>query len=147
MPYWLVKQEPTTYAWETFVADGHTEWTGVRNNAARLQLLAMQRGDLAFYYHSNVGLEVVGLARVTKTAFQDPTADDPRWVCVELAPEAGVKATVPLSVLKADERTSNMAFIRQNRLSVSPVTDDEAAAIVELAGGTTKLPASKRKKA
>lgn len=146
MPYWLVKQEPTTYAWETFVADGHTDWTGVRNNAARLHLLAMQRGDLAFYYHSNVGLEVVGLARVTKTAFQDPTADDPRWVCVELVPEAGVKASVPLSALKADPRTANMAFIKQNRLSVSPVTDDEASAILDLAGGTTKLATSKRKK-
>lgn len=149
MPTWLVKQEPTTYAWAAFLADGKTDWTGVRNYAARNNLAAMQPGDEVFYYHSNVGLEIVGIARVTKAAYPDPTADDPRWVAVELAPVAQLKAPVSLAALKGDRRTQGMEFIRIGRLSVSPVRDSERAAILEMAGGTTPIasakPSSKKK--
>lgn len=149
MPTWLVKQEPTTYAWAAFLADGKTDWTGVRNYAARNNLAAMQPGDEVFYYHSNVGLEIVGIARVTKAAYPDPTADDPRWVAVELAPVAQLKAPVSLAALKGDRRTQGMEFIRIGRLSVSPVRDGERAAILEMAGGTTPIasakPSSKKK--
>src|ERR1700761_9081208 len=103
MNYWLVKQEPDSYSWSNFVKDGKTAWTGVRNFAARLNLRAMKKGDLVFYYHSVTGKEIVGLARVVKEAYPDPTAEEGDWSSVDLAPERGLKKPVSLEVLKADK--------------------------------------------
>lgn len=143
-PRWLVKQEPDAYSFEAFLADGRTDWTGVRNYQARNNLAAMQVGELVAYYHSNIGLEVVGLAQVTRTAYPDPTVDpsDPqhdKWVCVELVPYARLRQPVTLAQLKADARTANMALIRQGRLSVCPLTDAEAQGLLTLAGGLAPL--------
>ncbi|MBI3884896.1 MAG: EVE domain-containing protein [Opitutae bacterium] len=127
--YWLVKSEPAAYSWADFVRDGRTAWTGVRNNAARLHLKAMRRGDAVLFYHSNDGKCVVGTARVTKTAFPDLTADEAGWVAVELAPVAPLARPVALAEIKADPRLSKMELVRQSRLSVSPVQPDEFARI------------------
>lgn len=135
--YWLVKSEPFKYSWDEFVKDGSTYWDGVRNYQARNNLKAMRKGDLALYYHSNEGRAVVGVARVTKEAYQDPTTDDERWVVVDLKPVEALKNPVTLSDIKDDARLKNMALIRQSRLSVSPVTEDEFDVIV--ARGKGKL--------
>lgn len=132
--YWLVKSEPETYSWDDLVRDGRTDWTGVRNYAARLHLKAMRPGDEVFFYHSNEGKAVVGLARVTKAAFPDTTADEPGWVAVELAPVAPLKKPVTLAQLKEDAALKNMVFVRQGRLSVSPVTPAEFAKLKKLGG-------------
>jgi predicted RNA-binding protein with PUA-like domain len=133
--YWLVKSEPDAYSWDKLVRDGRTDWTGVRNYAARLHLRAMQPGDEVLFYHSNEGKEVVGIARVTKPAFPDRTADEEGWVAVELAPVAPLKKPVTLTQLKDDATLKNMVFVRQSRLSVSPVTPAEFAKIKKLGGG------------
>jgi len=132
--YWLVKSEPDAYSWDNLVSDGRTNWTGVRNYAARLHLRAMRPGDEVLFYHSNEGKEVVGIARVTKPAFPDRTADEEGWVAVELAPVAPLKKPVTLAQLKDDAALKNMAFVRQSRLSVSPVTPAEFAKIRKLGG-------------
>lgn len=132
--YWLVKQEPDSYAWTAFVADGKTAWTGVRNFAARLNLRAMKRGDLVCYYHSNVGKEIVGLARVEREAYPDPTAEEGDWSCVDLVPVKPLKLAVTLEQLKADPATKDMQLIRQSRLSVSPVSEAAFRRILELGG-------------
>lgn len=132
--YWLVKSEPETYSWDDLVRDGHTDWTGVRNYAARLHLRAMRPGDQVFFYHSNEGKAVVGIARVTKPAFPDTTADEDGWVAVELAPVAPLKKAVTLAQLKADATLKNMVFVRQGRLSVSPVTNVEFSRLKKLGG-------------
>lgn len=136
MNYWLVKSEPSKYSWEQFKKDKQTFWDGVRNYAARSHLNSMKKGDKVFFYHSNEGLEIVGIAKVIKEAYPDPTTDDDRWVAVDLKavpPEAGLKKPVSLSQLKADKRLKDMALIRISRLSVSPVTDKEWEVIMELA--------------
>jgi len=133
---WLVKQEPDTYAWSALVADGRTAWTGVRNFQARNNLRSIKRGDAVLYYHSVTGKEVVGIARVDREAYPDPTASDGDWSCVDLAPVKALKAPVTLDQLKADPATRGMALIRQSRLSVTPLTDAEYARILELAGTT-----------
>ena len=119
--YWLVKSEPDKYAWDELVADGSTYWDGVRNAQARNNLAAMARGDLALYYHSNVGKEVVGVARVTRTAYPDPTSDDERWVVVDLAPVKALKQPVTLADIKADPKLAGIALVKQSRLSVMPI--------------------------
>jgi predicted RNA-binding protein with PUA-like domain len=134
MAYWLVKSEPSAYSWEQFVKDKETNWTGVRNYAARLHLRGMKKGDEVLYYHSNEGTDIVGIARVTKEAYQDPTTDDDRWVAVDLKPFRRLKHPVSLDVIKADARLANMALVRIGRLSVQPVTDKEWTIIMELAG-------------
>lgn len=131
---WLVKQEPDAYAWSAFVADGRTAWTGVRNFQARINLRAMKRGDPVLYYHSNIGKEIVGLARVEREAYPDPTATEGDWSCVDLVPVKPLKAPVTLARLKADDATRNMLLIRQSRLSVMPVTEAEFRRILELSG-------------
>jgi len=135
MNYWLVKQEPDSYSWDNFVKDGKTAWTGVRNFAARLNLRAMKKGDSVFYYHSNVGKDIVGLARVVKEAYPDPTATEGDWSCVDIAPVKPLEKSVPLDVLKADKVLKEMKLVKQSRLSVSPVTKEQFDRIMELSGG------------
>jgi predicted RNA-binding protein with PUA-like domain len=135
--YWLVKQEPDAYAWDALVADGSTAWTGVRNFQARNNLRAMKAGDAVLYYHSNIGKEVVGVAKVVREAYPDPTAEDGDWSCVDLAPAKPLKQPVTLEQLKADPDTKEMPLIKQSRLSVMPLTEAVFRRVLEL--GTTKL--------
>ena len=135
MAYWLVKSEPTKYSWEQFEKDGETTWDGVRNYAARIHLRAMKKGDQVFYYHSNEGLAIVGIAKVSKEAFPDPTATDDTWVAVQLKPFKKLKNPVTLQQVKTEKRLANMALIRLGRLSVQPVTEEEWALVLELAKG------------
>ena len=132
--YWLVKQEPDSYSWDAFVKDGATAWTGVRNFQARNNLRAMKKGDVVFYYHSNVGKEIVGVAKVTKEAYADPTAEEGDWSAVDIAPLKAVKRAVTLEQMKADSALKNMALVRNSRISVTPVTEEEAARVLEVAG-------------
>ena len=134
MAYWLVKSEPSTYSWEQFEKDKETYWDGVRNYAARNFMKEMKKGDKVLYYHSNEGLEIVGIAKVTKEFYQDPTTDEEAWVVVNLAPYKRLKKPVSLAQIKADKRLANMALVRLGRLSVGPVTDQEWAVVMELAG-------------
>lgn len=133
MAYWLVKSEPSSYSWEQLNKDKQTPWTGVRNYAARNHLKAMKKGDEVFFYHSNEGVEIVGIAKVSKEYYQDPTTDDANWVVVDLKPVRKLKKPVTLATIKADKRLSNMALVRLGRLSVQPVTDDEWEVVMELA--------------
>ena len=125
MNYWLVKQEPNAYAWSQFVADGRTAWTGVRNFQARNNLRAMKKGDLVLYYHSNIGKEIVGIAKVVKEHYPDPTADEGDWSVVDLAPVKPLKTFVTLDALKADAVLKDMPLVKQSRLSVSPLTEPQ----------------------
>ena len=134
MNYWLIKSEPFKYPWEQFEKDKETFWDGVRNYAARNNLRAMKKGDLAFWYHSNEGLEIVGIAKVAKEFYQDPTTKEEGWVVVDLKPYKRLKKAVSLQQIKADKRLSNMALVRLGRLSVQPVTDDEWNLIMQMAG-------------
>jgi predicted RNA-binding protein with PUA-like domain len=132
MAYWLVKSEPGTYGWDKFVADKQTTWDGVRNFAARNNLKSMKKGDEVLFYHSNEGMEVVGIAKVVKEAYQDPTTDDTKWVVVDLKPVRKLKKPVALTTIKNDERLQDMALVRLGRLSVQPVTAEEWKVIMEL---------------
>ncbi len=134
MAYWLVKSEPSIYGWDQFAKDGKTVWDGIRNYAARNNLKAMKKGDEVFFYHSNEGLEIVGIAKVIKEAYQDPSTDEEAWVVVDLKPVKKFKKPVTLQQMKADKRLSHMALIRIGRLSVQPVTNDEWKLIMEMAG-------------
>ncbi len=133
MKYWLVKSEPFKYSWDDFVKEGKSVWDGVRNYQARNNMMAMKKGDWAFFYHSNEGVEVVGLAEISKEFYQDPTTEDPRWVVVELKPIKKLAKTVTLKTMKSDERLSKMALIKQSRLSVTPVLKAEFDIILSLA--------------
>lgn len=132
--YWLVKQEPDAYAWSALVADGQTAWTGVRNFQARNNLRAMKTGDLVLYYHSNIGKEIVGVAKVVREAYADPTAEEGDWSCVDLAPAKALKQAVTLEQLKADAATKDMPLIRQSRLSVMPIAEAVFRRVLELGG-------------
>jgi predicted RNA-binding protein with PUA-like domain len=120
--YWMVKQEPTTYAWTAFVADGRAAWTGVRNFQARNNLRAMRKGDLVLYYHSVVGKEVVGIAKVTVEAYPDPTAKEGDWSCVDLAPVKALSSPVTLEKIKTNEKLRDIPLVKHSRLSVMPLT-------------------------
>ena len=133
MNYWLVKSEPFKYSWDDFVKEGRSVWDGVRNYQARNNMKAMKKGDWVFFYHSNEGMEVVGMADVHKEFYQDPTTEDPRWVVVELIPKQKLDKTVSLKMMKADERLQNLALIKQSRLSVTPVDKAEFDIILSLA--------------
>jgi predicted RNA-binding protein with PUA-like domain len=133
MAYWLVKSEPSVYSWEQFQKDGKTSWEGVRNYAARNHLKAMKKGDEVFYYHSNEGLSVVGIAKVVKEAYQDPTTSEDAWVTVDLKPIKSLKNPVSMKQIKNDKRLQEMALLRISRLSVQPVTETEWKAVLELA--------------
>lgn len=134
MAYWLVKSEPFKYSWEQFEKDKLTFWDGVRNYAARNNLKAMKKGDEVLFYHSNEGLAIVGIAKVAKENYQDPTTDDANWVVVDLKPYKKIKTPVTLAQVKSDKRLADMALVRLGRLSVQPVTDDEWEVIMELGG-------------
>lgn len=130
--FWLVKQEPESYAWSRLVADRGTCWTGVRNFQARNNLRAMKAGDRVLYYHSVTEKAVVGIARVKSEAYPDPTATEGDWACVDLEPGKPMVEPVSLAVLKADPVTAGMALIRQSRLSVTPVSPTEFRRILQL---------------
>ena len=131
--HWLVKQEPTAYPWSRFVADGHVDWTGVRNFQARNSLREMRVGERVLYYHSVTEKCVVGIATVSKEAFPDPTAEQGDWSAVELRPERALDQPVPLAAMKKEPRLSNLPLLRQSRLSVVPVTKAEFDLILRLA--------------
>jgi predicted RNA-binding protein with PUA-like domain len=134
MNYWLVKSEPSTYGWEQFMIDKHTTWDGVRNYAARNHLKAMKKSDEVLFYHSNEGMEIVGIAKVSKEFYKDPTTVEDAWVVVDLKPYKKLKKPVTLVQIKADNRLSNMALVRLGRLSVQPVTEKEWDIMMELGG-------------
>ncbi len=138
MAYWLIKSEPFKYSWENFEKDKQTFWDGVRNYAARLNLRAMKKGDLAFFYHSNEGTEIVGIAKIVKEAYQDPTTDDERWVAVDVAAHKKLKKPVSLAQIKEEPRLAQMALVRLGRLSVQPVTDEEWEIVMKMAGEKSK---------
>ncbi|MCX6949064.1 MAG: hypothetical protein RL598_1576 [Verrucomicrobiota bacterium] len=132
--YWLVKSEPSAYAWADLVRDRRTAWTGVRNYAARLHLKTMQKGDEVFFYHSVESKSIVGLARVTKTFFPDPTAPGEDWAAVELTAVVALAQPVTLAQVKTDAKLQNIALVRQSRLSVMPLRPAEFAQIKQLGG-------------
>ena len=134
MAYWLVKSEPNTYGWDQFEKDGKTFWDGVRNYAARNNLKAMKKGDEVLFYHSNEGLEIVGIAKVIKEHYQDPSTDEAAWVVVDLKPVKKLKKPVPLTEIKKDKRLAGMDLLRLGRLSVQSVKESEWKVIMELAG-------------
>jgi len=134
MKYWLVKSEPDAYSWQTFVKDGKTAWTGVRNFAARNNLRAMRKGDTVFYYHSNEGKEIVGTALVVKEFYPDATAEEGDWSCVDIKLRVPLKRPVTLHQIKADAELKEMALVKQSRLSVMPVTAAQAGRLLKLGG-------------
>ena len=133
MLYWLMKSEPGTYSWDDLVREGGTEWDGVRNPAARLHLKAMKPGDEALFYHSGADKAAVGVMRIARGPAPDPK--DPAWVSVRVEPARPLARPVTLKAIKADPRLAGMELIRQSRLSVSPVREEEWAAILEMAAG------------
>jgi len=133
MNYWLVKSEPEAYSWEQLVKDGRTAWTGVRNFTARINLRTMKRGDLVFFYHSGEGKSVIGLARVEKEFYPDPTAEEGDWSCVDLAPVKAVAKPVTLAQIKADKILRETKLATQGRLSVSPLTKPQFEQMLKLA--------------
>ena len=133
MAYWLLKSEPFKYSWEQLEKDKKTFWDGVRNYAARNNLRAMKKGDFAFFYHSNEGLEIVGIVKIIKEAYQDPTTKEDAWVAVDVAPFKKLKKPVTLVEIKSDKRLQNIALVKLSRLSVQPVTPEEWDFIIELA--------------
>ena len=131
--FWLVKQEPSAYSWMDFVADGKTAWTGVRNYTARNNLRAMRKGDAVLFYHSVSEKAVVGIAKVVREAYPDPTATEGDWSSVDLAPEKALAKAVPLEEIKRNPKLKGMALLRLSRLSVQPVTSPEFQEIVRMA--------------
>ena len=130
--YWLIKSEPHKYSWDQFVKDKKTTWDGVRNYTARINLRAMQIGDWCFFYHSNEGMEIVGIAEVSKEAYQDPSTEDDRWVAVDVKPVQKLNRPVTLAEMKADKRLEGFELIRISRLSVAKVTKKEFDTILSL---------------
>ena len=135
MAHWLIKSEPSAYSWDQLVKEKHTAWTGVRNPQASLNLKAMKSGDLCFFYHSNEGKEIVGIAKVLKAAYPDPTDKAGKAVTVDVAPVEPVKQAVTLAAIKADPRLKDFGLVRQSRLSVVPVNDEQWKLISKMAGG------------
>ncbi|CAA9527141.1 MAG: Protein of unknown function DUF55 [uncultured Sphingomonadaceae bacterium] len=133
MSYWLMKSEPGTYSWNDLVREGGTEWDGVRNPAARLHLRAMKSGDEAFFYHSGDERAVVGIMSIARQAAPDPK--DPNWVSVRVEPVRALASPVTLKAIKAESRLAGMELIRQSRLSVSPVREEEWAVLLQMASG------------
>ena len=131
MNFWLVKSEPFKYSWDDLVKDGRTYWDGVRNYQARNNLRAMKNEDLVLYYHSNKGLEIVGVAKVVRESYQDPTTNDDRWVVVDLEPVCALNCPVSLSQIKSNKQLKDIALIKQSRLSVMPVTKTEYDIIIK----------------
>ena len=136
--FWVVKQEPTQYSWQQFEKDDGTYWDGVRNYQARNNLNTMKKEDIVLFYHSVIGKEIVGIAKVTREAYQDPTTDDERWVVVDLKPIKPFKIPVTLEDIKGHKELSEIALIKQSRLSVMPLTKKEFQFILKL--GKTTIP-------
>ncbi|MBS1024900.1 MULTISPECIES: EVE domain-containing protein [Gluconobacter] len=134
MAYWLIKSEPEAFSWNEQVRNDIEPWTGVRNYQARNNLAAMKTGDLAFFYHSVSEKQIVGVVRVVKEAYPDPTADDPRWVCVDVKANGAFTTPVTLAQIKADPALEEMALLRQSRLSVAPVTEQEFLHLTKIGG-------------
>ncbi len=134
MNHWLVKSEPDAFSWDQQVANRVEPWTGVRNHMARANLQAMRKGDRAFFYHSNIGKEVVGVVEVVREAYPDPTAETGPWVCVDMQAVAPMPRPVTLAAIKADPRFADLALVRQSRLSVMPVSEAHWRMICELGG-------------
>jgi predicted RNA-binding protein with PUA-like domain len=134
MRYWLMKSEPDSFSWDDLVAKGRAEWDGVRNHAAQLNMKAMALGDRVFFYHSNIGVEAVGIMEIVRTAEQDSTDETGKWMAVEVAPVKKLARTVTLKAIKAEPALAEMAMIRQSRLSVSPVSEAEYLKILGMAG-------------
>ncbi len=134
MNYWLIKSEPVKYSWDQFVKEGKTFWDGVRNYAARNNLKAMKKGDQVFFYHSNEGLAIVGIAEVVKEAYQDPTTDDPNWVVVDFKPVKPLPNPVTLVDIKAEKDLEDMDLVRLSRLSVGTVKPKEYKKILKMGG-------------
>jgi len=132
MNYWLVKSEPSVYSYSQLEKDGNTVWEGVRNYAARLHLNGMKKGDQVLFYHSNEGLDIVGIAKVSKEAYQDPSTTDDRWVAVDLEPFKALKKPVSLDDIKAEKKLKDMALVRIGRLSVQPVKKEEFDLILKM---------------
>lgn len=135
MAHWLIKSEPSAYSWSQFVKDKKTSWTGVRNAQAAINLKAMKPGDRCFFYHSNEGKEIVGIAEVAKAAYPDPTDKDGKAVTVDVKVVEPVKKTVTLAAIKADPRLKDFGLVRQSRLSVVPVSDAQWALILKMSAG------------
>ncbi len=135
MAHWLIKSEPDVYGWDDLVREGRTHWNGVRNNTAALNLKAMAVGDTAFFYHSNEGLACVGIVRIVRTAYPDPSDETGRYVMVDVEPVRPLACPVTLKAIKAEPRLAAMELVRQSRLSVAPVRDAEWAIILEMAKG------------
>lgn len=136
--YWMVKQEPEAYSWDTFVKEGGTAWTGVRNFQARNNLRTMKKGDLVFFYHSVSEKQIVGIAKVSKEHYPDKTAEEGDWSAVDLEPYRKLARPLTLEELKADAKLRDLPLIRQTRLSVLPVTPEQAARLLELAQSGSK---------
>lgn len=138
MNYWLVKSEPSAYSWDQLVKEKQTCWSGVRNYAARINLKAMKKGDAVFFYHSNEGVEIVGVAKVAKEYYPDPTTDDEAWVAVDIKPVKKLKKSVSLDMIKKDKRLVLMDLVRLGRLSVQAVKQEEWTIVMEMAGEGAK---------
>ena len=134
-PIHLVKSEPDAFSWDQQVAHGVEPWTGVRNHQAAAFLKAMKKGDRVFFYHSNIGKEIVGIVEVVREAYPDPTDETGRWVCVDMKAIQPLKHPVPLAAIKAEPRLEGISLVRQSRLSVMPITPEHAAIILEMAKG------------
>jgi predicted RNA-binding protein with PUA-like domain len=135
MNYWLVKSEPFKYSWDKLNTEGRTFWDGVRNYQARNNLRDMKEGDLAMFYHSNEDKAVMGIAKIVKEFYQDPTTEDPNWVVVDISPVEPLKNPVTLATIKSDEILKNTYLVKQGRLSVMPLKVEEFDRIVELGNG------------
>jgi predicted RNA-binding protein with PUA-like domain len=134
MNYWLVKSEPSVFSWGKFEKEGKAVWDGVRNYAARNNLRSMKKGDLVLYYHSNEGLDIVGIAKVSKESYQDPTTKEPAWLAVDLQPYKKLKKPVTLPQVKADKILQGMDLVRLSRLSVGTVTKEQFDRVLEMGG-------------
>jgi predicted RNA-binding protein with PUA-like domain len=134
MRYWLLKSEPSAYSWDQLVKDKRTNWSGVRNFQAANNLKAMKTGDRAFFYHSNEGLDIVGIAEIVKEAYPDPSDKTGRFVMVDVKPLMPVKAPVTLAAIKAEPKLKDLALVKQSRLSVVPVNEAEWSIITKMAG-------------
>lgn len=132
--HWLLKSEPDVYSFDQLLADGETVWNGVRNNAARLHLRAMKAGDEALFYHSNIGKQAVGICRITREAYPDPTDESGQWVAVSVQPVRRLNHPVTLAQMKAEPALADFQLIRQSRLSVVPVRPEEWQTILKMAG-------------
>jgi len=139
MNYWLVKSEPFKYSWDDFVKEGKSVWDGVRNYQARNNMMAMKKGDLAFFYHSNIGKEVVGVVEVAREAYPDPSAEEgSSWVCVDMRAVAPMPKPVGLAAIKAEPALADVALIRQSRLSVMPIAPEHWEVIARMGGWAGK---------